>query len=133
SSRTFATCASTASRPTLNVFRTPASLNPWTNSSRPTAASSILDHQEVSDDFGRQRTLLPSRDDSKVLDLPLLPHDVIEDWQDGPRVAAPVVPRLEQAELFDRANDLTTPERLQALPPGAQVLGAGVPPPPPAH
>src|SRR3989454_7635150 len=115
SSRTFATCASTPSRPTLNVFRTPASLNPWTNSSRPTAASSILHHQELPNGFGRQRTLLPSRDDSKVLDLPLLPHDVIEDWQDGQRVDVRVVPRLEQGELFNRANELTNPERLQVL------------------
>src|SRR3989454_616845 len=130
SSRTFATCASTASRPTLNVLRTPASLNPWTNSSRPTAASSILHHQEVPDDVGVHRALLPPRDDSQVLDLPLLPHDVIEDWQDGQRVDVRVVPRLEQVELFDRANELTNPERLQVLQAGGQVLGEGVVPQP---
>src|SRR3989454_1570609 len=130
SSRTFATCASTPSRPTLNVFRTPASLNPWTNSSRPTAASSILHHQELPNGFGRQRALLPPRDDSKVLDLPLLAHNVIEDWQDRQRVDVRIVPRLEQVELFDRAHELTNPERLQVLEAGGQVLGERIVPQP---
>src|SRR5881296_751583 len=94
SSRTFATCASTASRPTLNVFRTPASLNPWTNSSRPTAASSILHHQEVPDHGGVHRALLSPRDDPQVLDLPFLADDVVENRQDGQRVDMGVPARL---------------------------------------
>src|SRR5207244_1863894 len=85
SSRTFATCASTASRPTLNVFRTPASLNPWTNSSRPTAASSILHHQEVPNHGGVHRALLYSLDDPLVLELPFIVVLVIEIQQVVPR------------------------------------------------
>src|SRR5438445_70644 len=92
--RTFATCASTASRPTLNVFRTPASLNPWTNSSRPTAASSILHHQEVPNHGGVHRALLSPCDDPQVLDLPFLADDVVENRQDGQRVDMGVPARL---------------------------------------
>src|SRR5205809_6882617 len=83
SSRTFATCASNWSRATLKFLRTPASLNPWPNSSRPTAASPISDHLEFSDRFRGHSALLPPGDDPQVLDLAVLPHNVIEDDEDG--------------------------------------------------
>src|SRR2546427_452465 len=100
--------------------------------SAPSGIQSLVqvDPEEVRDDVGRHPRLLPSRDASKVLALPLLPPDVIEDWQDGGRVDVRVVPRLEQVELFDRANELTNPERLQVLQAGGQVLGEGVVPQP---
>src|SRR5205807_10280959 len=98
SSRTFATCASNWSRATLKILRTPASLNPWTNSSRPTAASSISYHQELSDHFRGQAALLSPGDDPKVLDLAVFPHDVVEDDQDGHRVDVCVQARLEKME-----------------------------------
>src|SRR3972149_987604 len=100
SSRTFATCASSPSRGTLNVLRTPASLNPWTKSSRPTAASSISDHQQLPNHLGGQPALLPPRDDPKVLDLPLLPHDVVEDRQHGEGVDVGLAARGEEVDLL---------------------------------
>src|SRR2546421_174852 len=115
SSRTFATCDSNLSRPTLKVLRTPASLNPWTNSSRPTAASSISDHQEISDDVRGQAALLPSGDDPQVLNLAVLPHNVIEDDEDGERVHVGIPPRLQEMELLDRSDQLPDAERLEVL------------------
>src|SRR5206468_2247591 len=106
SSRTFATCASNWSQATLKVLRTPASLNPWTNSSRPTAASSISDHQEFSDDFRGQSALLPPGDDPQVLDLAVLPHNVIEDDEDGERVHVGVPTRLQEMEFLNRSDQL---------------------------
>src|SRR5256885_11706778 len=106
SSRTFATCDSRVSGLTLKVLRTPASLNPWTNSSRPTAASSISDHQELSDHFRGQAALLAPGDDPQVLDLAVFPHDVVEDDQDGQRVDVCVPARLKKMELFDRSDQL---------------------------
>src|SRR2546421_7610180 len=106
SSRTFATCDSRFSRLTLNVLRTPASLNPWTNSSRPTAASSISDHQELSDHFRGQAALLPPCDDPQVLDLAVLPNDVVEDDQDGQWVDVCVPTGLQEMELLDGSDEL---------------------------
>src|SRR5438093_7883072 len=74
-----------------------------------------LHHQEVPDHVGLHRALLPPRDDSQVLDFPVLAHDIVEDRQDGKRMDVRVAPRLEQVELFDRAHELTNPERLQVL------------------
>src|SRR5207244_4009627 len=104
SSRTFATCDSRFSRLTLNVLRTPASLNPWTNSSRPTAASSISDHQELSDHFRGQAALLPPCDDPQVLDLAVLPNDVIEDDEDGDRVHVGVPACLPDVAFRNRSD-----------------------------
>src|SRR5713101_5101234 len=65
-----------------------------------------LHHQEFPDHGGVHRALLPARDDSQVLDLAFLPYDVIEDWKDGQRMDMRVVPRLQQVELLDRADEL---------------------------
>src|SRR5437879_6053227 len=126
SSRTFATCASNWSRATLNVLRTPASLNPWTNSSRPTAASSISDHQELSDDFGGQAALLPPGDDPQVLDLAVLPDDVIEDDEDGERIHIGVPTRLQEMEFLNRSDQLPHAEGLEVFEPRGEVLREGV-------
>src|SRR6266576_3405532 len=122
SSRTFATCASNWSRATLKVLRTPASLNPWTNSSRPTAASSISDHQELSDDFRGQAALLPTGDDPQVLDLAVLPDDVIEDDEDGERVHVGVPTRLQEMEFLNRSDQLPHAEGLEVFEPRGEVL-----------
>src|SRR2546421_5580011 len=122
SSRTFATCDSRFSGLTLKVLRTPASLNPWTNSSRPTAASSISYPQELSDHFRGQAALLSPGDDPKVLDLAVFPHDVVEDDQDGQRVDVCVPARLEKMELFDRSDQLPDAHRLEVLQLRGKVL-----------
>src|SRR2546421_4166 len=126
SSRTFATCASNWSRATLKVLRTPASLNPWTNSSRPTAASSISDHQEFSDDFRGQAALLPAGDDSQVLDLAVLPDNVIEDNEDGERIHMGVPTRLQEMEFLNRSDQLPHAEVLEVFEPRGEVLREGV-------
>src|SRR5437016_13850179 len=126
SSRTFATCASNWSRATLKVLRTPASLNPWTNSSRPTAASSISYHQELSDDFRGQAALLPPGDDPQVLDLAVLPHDVIEDDQDGERIHMGVPTRLQEMEFLNRSDQLPHAEGLEVFEPRGEVFREGV-------
>src|SRR6267378_1649342 len=126
SSRTFATCHSNLSRPTLKVLRTPASLNPWTNSSRPTAASSISDHQEISDDVRGQAALLPPGDDPQVLDLAVLSDDVIQDHEDGERVHMGVPPRLQEMELLDRSDELPDAEGLEVLQLCRKVFGERV-------
>src|SRR2546421_6829120 len=126
SSRTFATCASNWSRATLKVLRTPASLNPWTNSSRPTAASSISDHQEFSDDFRGQAALLPAGDDSQVLDLAVLPDNVIEDNEDGERVHVGVPTRLQEMEFLNRSDQLPHAEVLEIFEPRGEVFREGV-------
>src|SRR6267143_2864567 len=126
SSRTFATCASNWSRATLKVLRTPASLKPWTNSSRATAASSISDHQELSDDFRGQAALLPPGDDPQVLDLAVLSHDVVEDYQDGERVHVCIPTRLQEMELLDRSDQLPDAQGVEVLEPRGKVFGEHV-------
>src|SRR6184192_2506494 len=126
SSRTFATCDSRFSGLTLNVLRTPASLNPWTNSSRPTAASSISNHQELADDVRGEAALLPPRDDAQVLHLAVLADDVIEDREDGEGVDVRVPARLEEVELLDRPDEGPDAEGLEVLDLGREVLREGI-------
>src|SRR5438067_111074 len=126
SSRTFATCASRAFRSTLNVFRTPASLNPWTNSSRPTAASSISNHQELADDVRGEAALLPPRDDAQVLHLAVLADNVIEDREDGEGMDVRVPARLEEVELLDRPDEGPDPEGLEVLDLGREIVREGI-------
>src|SRR5437016_3792721 len=104
------------------VAETPASLNPWTNSSRPTAASSISDHQEFSDDFRGQSALLSPGDDPQVLDLAVLPHNVIEDDEDGERVHVGVPTRLQEMEFLNRSDQLPHAEGLEVFEPGGKFL-----------
>src|SRR5207247_8767406 len=126
SARTLRTWASRPSGATLKVLRTPASLNPWTKSSRPTAASSILDHQELSDDFRGQAALFPPGDDPQVLDLAVLPHDVIEDDEDGERVYVGVPTRLQEMEFLNRPDQLPHAEGLAVFEPCRAVVREGV-------
>src|SRR5437867_2888073 len=112
SSRTFMTCASRPSRETLYVFRTPASLNPCTKSSRPTAASSMSDHQEFPNHFRGQATLLSPCDDPEVLDFPILAHDVVEDRKHGEWMDVGLSPRAEEVQLLHGPNELANSEGL---------------------
>src|SRR2546422_11696928 len=84
SSRTSAILFSMSSFELATVRRTPMSLNPWTKSSRPTAAISISHHQELSDHVGREPAFLPADDEPDVLGLAVFPQDVLEDREDGP-------------------------------------------------
>src|SRR6267143_6156999 len=123
SSRTLAIDDSRASFPTLTVFRIPASLKPWTNSSRSTAASSISYHQEFADHGRCQRALFPARDDPQVLDFAVLPDDVVEDRQHGQRVDVGIPTRLQEMESLDTPNQLADAEGLQVLEPARQIFG----------
>src|SRR5438132_330523 len=118
--------AGTAARSTLNVFRTPASLNPCTNSSRPTAASSISDHQQLADDVRGEAALLPPSDDPQVLNLAVLADDVIEDREDGEGMDVRVAAGLEEMELLDRPDKGPDAEGLEVLDLGREILREGV-------
>src|SRR5205809_1207961 len=100
------------------MFRAPCSNHLY----RSTAASSISDHQEFSDDFRGQSALLPPGDDPQVLDLAVLPHNVIEDDEDGERVHVGVPTRLQEMEFLNRSDQLPHAEGLEVFEPGGKVL-----------
>src|SRR6266571_1492869 len=94
--------------------------------SRPTAASSISDHQELSDDVRGQAALLPPDDDPQVLDLAVLPDDVVQDDEDGERVHVGVPTRLQEMEFLNRSDQLPHAEGLEVFEPRGEVFREGV-------
>src|SRR6266699_431899 len=119
SSRISASFRSISSFVVATVRRTPTSLNPCTKSSRPTAAISISHHQELSEDVRGKPALLPAGDEPDVLDLAVLPHDEIEDWQDRQRMQVRVSGGLDQVDLLNLPEERADPGRLDPL----QVAG----------
>src|SRR6266540_3302915 len=69
SSRISASFRSISSFVVATVRRTPTSLNPWTKSSRPTAAISISHHQELSEDVRGKPALLPAAHEGGLVQL----------------------------------------------------------------
>src|SRR6266487_312550 len=108
SSRISASLRSISSFVVATARRTPTSLNPWTKSSRPTAAISISHHQEFADHVGGKPALFAARDEPDVLDLSILPYDEVEDGQDRERVQVRIPSRFRQVNPLDfpqeRAN-----------------------------
>src|SRR5207245_7639203 len=116
-SRTSAIFFSMSSFELATARRTPTSLNPWTKSSRPTAAISISHHQELSDHVGREPALLPAGDEPNVLHLTVFPQDVVEDREDRQWMRVGVLRRLDQVDLLDLPQGRPDPggvARLQA-------------------
>src|SRR3990170_2715555 len=110
-----ATLASRSSFVADAVFRTPTSLNPCTKSSRPTAAISISHHQKVADHACGEAALLPARNEPDVLDLAVLPDDVVEDREDGQGVQVRVSRGLDEMDFLHAPNQEADPAGLRLL------------------
>src|SRR3989449_7049445 len=126
SSRTSAIFFSMSSFELATARRTPTSLNPWTKSSRPTAAISISHHQELSDHVGREPALLPAGDEPNVLHLTVFPQDVVEDREDRQRMQVGVLRRLDQVDLFDFPQERADPGGLDPLEVARDVVVEGI-------
>src|SRR3989304_1287155 len=65
---------------------------------------------------------LPRRDHPQVLDLPLLPDDVVENREHGQRVHVGVPARAQEVELLDGPHELAHAEGLQVLQAARELL-----------
>src|SRR2546426_223351 len=126
SSRTSAILFSMSSFELATVRRTPMSLNPWTKSSRPTAAISISHHQELPNHIDGKPALLPAGDEPNVLHLTVFPQDVVEDREDRQRMEMRVLRRLDQVDLLDLPQERPDPGGLDPLQVARDLVVEGI-------
>src|SRR6266511_121170 len=115
SSRISASFRSISSFVVATARRTPTSLNPWTKSSRPTAAISISHNQELSEHVRGKPALHAAGDEPNVLDLSILADDEVEDGQDRERVKVCIPSRLREVDSLDLPQQRADRRQLRTL------------------